>query len=157
MMTMFSLNNLSATQVDTFVTIVSIICTIFTAIWAYRTKRIKNELLEKLNSFELVSYKDRLHDMYIDLSTKSKLNNWNLGGNNNDLLLNIEKQLRNFNQFNGKIEANKQETLKTTIASALEHLDSVFKGYYSFTQNLLSDLDNIDDNLNTICNELMSK
>lgn len=157
MIPMFSLINISATQINTIVTIVSIICTIFTAIWAYRTKTIKNELLEKLNSFEIVSYKDRLHKLYLDLSSKIRLKNWNQGGKNNDLLTNLDKELRDFNQFKGKIPSEKQESLKTTINSALQHLDSVCQGYTFSTTPLLKDLDIIDENLNSICNELMSK
>ena len=105
----------------------------------------------------MVSYKDRLHDLYIKLTKAIRQGDWNKGGKSNEILSNLEENLRDFNKFNNKIPDDKQDSIKTKITSALSHLDSIFKGYDFVTQNLLTDLYEIDDNLNSICNDLMSK
>jgi hypothetical protein len=158
---MFCLNCISAattiTKIDIIVTVISIICTILTWSWAKSTKKIKDELQEKLNSYELVSYKDQLHKLYLQLSKTIRQQNWNTGGKNNDLLSSLENELRDFNKFNKKIPIDKQTSIKETIDSALNHIDSLFKGLDYYAENLLTDLDGIDVNLNSLCNELMSK
>ena len=154
MITLFKITSL---EINTTVTVISIICAVLTGFWAKRTKIIKNELQQKLNSYELVSYKDRLHDLYIKLTKAIRQGDWNKGGKSNEILSNLEENLRDFNKFNNKIPDDKQDSIKTKITSALSHLDSIFKGYDFVTQNLLTDLYEIDDNLNSICNDLMSK
>lgn len=159
---MIPLCTTTSLEINTTVTVISIICTFLTGIWAKRTKKIKNELQQKLNSYELVSYKDRLHDLYIKLTKIIRQNTirqkeWNKGGKSNEILLSLEENLRDFNKFNKKMPVDKQDNIKVKIASALSRLDSVYKGYDYDTQNLLTDLYEIDDNLNSICNDLMSK
>lgn len=154
---MIPLYKITSLEINTTVTVISVICTFLTGIWAKRTKKIKNELQQKLNSYELVSYKDRLHDLYIKYAKAIRQDDWNKGGKGNEILLNLEENLRDFNKFNKKIPTDKQNNIKAKITSALSHLDSIFKGYDYDTQNLSNDLDEIDDNLNSICNDLMSK
>jgi len=157
---MILLYKITSLEINTTVTVISIICTILTGIWAKRTKIIKNELQQKLNSYELVSYKDRLHDLYIKLTKAIRQEDWNKGGKSNEILTSLEEKLRDFNQFNQKIpldKQDKQDNIKVKITSSLNRLEFIFKGYDYDTQNLLTDLYEIDDNLNSICNDLMSK
>ena len=81
---------------------------------------------------------------------------WNKGGKSNEILLNLEEKLRDFNKFNKKIPIDKQNSIKADITSALACLDSVFKGYDD-TKQLLTVLYEIDDSLNSICNDFMTK
>ena len=59
MITLFKITSL---EINTIVTVISIIYAIFNGIWAKRAQ-------QKINSYELVSYKDKFHDLYIKLTT----------------------------------------------------------------------------------------
>lgn len=154
---MIYLLDINSTGLNSILTVFSIICTICTGIFAYRAKKIKDDLLEKQNSFKLVSYKDRIHKQYLDFSAKAKMKDWNQGGKSNELLTNLDTELRNFNQFGGKISLKEQKELKSNINKALNEIDSLINGMTQHPTNLLTFLDRIDAELNIICNNLMSK
>lgn len=147
---MIPLFKITSLEINTIVTIISIIYAIYNGIRAKRAQ-------QKINSYELVSYKDKFHDLYIKLTKVVRQEDWNKGGKSNEILLNLEEKLRDFNKFNKRIPIDKQNSIKADITSALSCLDSIFKGYDDDTKQLLTVLYEIDDSLNSICNDFMTK
>ena len=146
---MIPLLKITSLEINTIVTVISIVYAIYKGIRAKKAQ-------QKLNSYELVSYKDKYHDLYIKLTKVIRQEDWNKGGKSNEILSNLEESLRDFNKFNNKIQSNEQYTINKTIKSALKHIDSVFKGIDYYIPELLSNLDDIDKKLQSICNELIS-
>lgn len=135
------------TIADIIVTSVSIILALVNFFFFNKTKTIYN----KITGYDLVSYKDRFHSLYSDISQKIKRPNWNRGGKNNDLLDNLDKALIDYNNCDFRI---KDENQRYNIESAISEIKRILPSFYTGTENQ-TDKDNLSKKLDVIDKELV--
>lgn len=145
-----------ATNINSILTVISIVLTILNFIWYWNTKRIRDGFLDKLNGYELISYIERFNTIYLETAKKIRAKDWNKAGKNNNLIDDLESVLRNFNKYEYKIQQNVREGIKTKVLDILKSLTPFREGIANETDKglLLSELDSIDESLMKIREDL---
>ena len=129
---------------------------------------------KKLNSFDLFTYIDRLHSLYLELSKQEVPQQWNdeTASSFKKQLLDIEVELRSYNRFKEHVPEDKQYRVKSAIDSAFNNINAITKNInekishpnslfdYSIDyplHSLLENLNKVDEVLLSIRSELMTK
>lgn len=148
--------SIMATNINSILTGASIILTILNFIWYCSTKKIRDQFLDKLNGFELISYIERFNTIYLETAKKIRAKDWNKAGKNNNLIDDLESVLRNFNKYEYKIQKDIRETIKTKVVDTLKSLTPFREGTANENEKgmLLSKLDSIDEALMKIREDL---
>lgn len=148
--------SIMATNINSILTGASIILTILNFIWYCSTKKIRDQFLDKLNGFELISYIERFNTIYLETAKKTRAKDWNKAGKNNNLIDDLESVLRNFNKYEYKIQKDIRETIKTKVVDTLKSLTPFREGTANENEKgmLLSKLDSIDEALMKIREDL---
>lgn len=100
------------TKVNTIVTLISIGLTIITIILTVLNWSFKKQIRTKINAFDLVSYSNSFHSIYIKISPIIRTKNSNNGGKNNSKIAELETILRDFNKYENKIEKKDRKMLR---------------------------------------------
>ena len=122
------INNDSATLLNTIVTIISIICTVLSGIFAYRAKKIKKSLSDRMAAFDLVSYSNELHSLYKKVSWSILTTISNKGGPNNSLLEELNSKLDDFIRYESNIPYVIRIGLNTNINYVSSNMWKIVEG-----------------------------
>ena len=135
---------MSATVLNTIVTIISIILTWLNGCFLYKTSRHKAEVFKKLKGLELLPYASRFHNIYSEISNKSRLETWNQAGRDSKLIGELNDVLVDYSQVQAAVSEDNLYVLKAEIDSAYNLIDMFSEGHYTSKKNMLEHLRVID-------------
>lgn len=124
---------MNATNFNTAVTIISIVCTLVSIVctvvaWrkAKETKKFRDEILGKLDAFDLFSFAMKIHELNNEVSSISTTGNWNKGGNNT--LNKLSTTLHDYNIYENKIPNAKRGQLRKSVNKLIDFVDKFNNG-----------------------------
>ena len=123
------INGFSSTAWNTTVTIISIICTFFSGIFALRTSKIKNSIINRFNAFDIATYSGDFHVLYVKIMSSIITSKSNKGGQYNGLIDELNAKLADFNKFEVKIPINNRRGLRANVDSVLSKNLSIYEGF----------------------------
>ena len=136
---------MSATVINTIVTIISIVLTLLNGLFLYKTRRHEAEVFKKLKGLELLPYASRFHDIFSEISKKARLETWNQAGRNSKLIGELNDVLVDYSKIQAAVSDANIDDLKTKIESAYNIIDSFSEGHDYAKKNMLELLKGIDD------------
>lgn len=92
-------NMIDATNINTIVTVISIICAIYSFRQAKTAKRFKEETLKWMHLFELLRFSERFHRELNNFITISRKDNWYKGRNMSELFGKLSALIQDMNQI----------------------------------------------------------
>lgn len=90
---------IDATNINTIVTVISIICAIYSFRQAKTAKRFKEETLKWMHLFELLRFSERFHRELNNFITISRKDNWYKGRNMSELFGKLSALIQDMNQI----------------------------------------------------------
>lgn len=92
-------NMIDATNINTIVTVISIICAIYSFRQAKTAKRFKEETQKWMHLFELLRFSERFHRELNNFITISRKDNWYKGRNMSELFGKLSALIQDMNQI----------------------------------------------------------
>lgn len=92
-------NMIDATNVNTIVTVISIICAFYSFRQAKSAKVYKEETRSFMHMFDILSYSERFHSELKNFITISRGANWNKGRNMTELFGKLSALIQDMNQI----------------------------------------------------------
>lgn len=92
-------NMIDATNINTIVTVISIICAIYSFRQAKSAKVYKEETRSFMHMFDILSYSERFHSELKNFITISRGVNWNKGRNITELFGELSALIQDMNQI----------------------------------------------------------
>lgn len=150
-------NMIDATNVNTIVTVISIICAIYSFRQAKSAKVYKEETRSFMHMFDILSYSERFHSELKNFITISRGVNWNKGRNITELFGKLSALIQDMNQILPMID-------NSDIVNAISQDCNVLKSMLYDEISLMIDskkmiiqrLDNIDKLLSQYINKQKS-
>lgn len=99
-------NMIDATNVNTIVTVISIICAFYSFCQAKSAKVYKEKTRSFMHMFDIFSYSERFHSELKNFITISRGANWNKGRNMKELFGKLSALIQDMNQILPLIEDN---------------------------------------------------
>ena len=138
-------NMIDATNVNTIVTVISIICAFYSFCQAKSAKVYKEETRSFMHMFDIFSYSERFHSELKNFITISRGANWNKGRNMKELFGKLSALIQDMNQILPLIEDN---DIVNAISQNCNVLKSMLYDEISLTiaskKAIIERFDNID-------------
>lgn len=150
-------NMIDATNVNTIVTVISIICAFFSFRQAKTAKRFKEETQKWMHLFELLRFSERFHRELNNFITISRKDNWYKGRNMSELFGKLSALIQDMNQILPIIDDN---DIVNAISQECDDLKTFFYDKFSSMIDskkiILQRFDNIDRLLSQYINKQKS-
>ena len=150
-------NMIDATNVNTIVTVISIICAFYSFRQAKSAKVYKEKTRSFMHMFDLLSYSERFHSELKNFITISRGANWNKGRNMTELFGKLSALIQDMNQILPLIEDN---DIVNDISLECDDLKTFFYDKFSSMIDskkiILQRFDNIDRLLSQYINKQKS-
>lgn len=150
-------NMIDATNVNTIVTVISIICAFYSFCQAKSAKVYKEETRSFMHMFDIFSYSERFHSELKNFITISRGANWNKGRNMAELFGKLSALIQDMNQILPLIEDN---DIVNAISQECDDLKTFFYDKFSSMIDskkiILQRFDNIDRLLSQYINKQKS-
>lgn len=115
---------MSATTINTIVTLISIGCTIFTFFVAKRTKKVQESVVEKLNAINLTSYTITLNEILGEFCTMTVDSSWNVGKTNIQVMNRLNNHLAKWNSLRSIVaDKSRRDSLDEKIKNLILNND----------------------------------
>ena len=150
-------NMIDATNVNTIVTVISIICAFYSFRQAKSAKVYKEKTRSFMHMFDIFSYSERFHSELKNFITISRGANWNKGRNMKELFGKLSALIQDMNQILPLIEDN---DIVNAISQECNDLKTFFYDKFSSMIDskkiILQRFDNIDRLLSQYINKQKS-
>lgn len=150
-------NMIDATNVNTIVTVISIICAFYSFCQAKSAKVYKEKTRSFMHMFDIFSYSERFHSELKNFITISRGANWNKGRNMTELFGKLSALIQDMNQIFPLIEDN---DIVNAISLECDDLKTFFYDKFSSMIDskkiILQRFDNIDRLLSQYINKQKS-
>lgn len=121
------IQGLSATKINTIVTLISIICTIATIFLTIKTWHYKKQVHKKLDAFDLVTFSSEFHILNVEISSKIRTPSSNKGSHHNKLIEELNKKLVDFNNYEKKLPIESQMGVRTNVDYVLNNIGRIYE------------------------------
>lgn len=150
-------NMIDATNINTIVTVISIICAIYSFRQAKSAKVYKEETRSFMHMFDILSYSERFHSELKNFITISRGVNWNKGRNITELFGKLSALIQDMNQILPMID---NSDIENAISQDCNVLKSMLYDEISLMidskKMIIQRLDNIDKLLSQYINKQKS-
>lgn len=151
------LNTMSETTVNSILTFISIVCTLGSGYFAWRTKEIKKAIHKKLDTIDLIPFVESFEKTYLRLAdtVRSRVivgdseEGKQSAAKANTLLLSLNKVIP-------LLDKDSANTVQINRASAIEQIERLNRNQTPDLNCILSNLDRIDQTLRN-CADKMKK
>ena len=148
---------IDATNINTIVTVISIICAIYSFRQAKSAKVYKEETRSFMHMFDILSYSERFHSELKNFITISRGVNWNKGRNITELFGKLSALIQDMNQILPMID---NSDIENAISQDCNVLKSMLYDEISLMidskKMIIQRLDNIDKLLSQYINKQKS-
>lgn len=146
---------LSSTRVNSILTAISILLTLVSGFFLWRTKCIENRLIKKLSRDQIMIYADDFHEM-INING-TKLRNITISpGRPNKHLESVHTLLNDYSKIRNRVSASRKEDLNKSVEISLGLIVDAEAGNKDGLAELISSLTAIDRALQDEVDELQT-
>lgn len=146
---------LSSTRINSILTAISILLTLFSGFFLWRTKCIENRLIKKLSRDQIMVYADDFHKM-INVNGIKLRNVTISAGRSNKHLESVHTLLNDFSKIRNRISAKRKDNLNTSIETAIGWILEAEAGNKDGLGKLILSLTTIDRALQDEVDELQT-
>lgn len=150
-------NTMSGTTINSVLTIISILCTIFSGIYAKRAKKIKESVYNKLDTIDLLQLVEKFGKDYKNLS--SKVRSKSIQGDSEEgkkLVALADSILLPINKILPMVDKETHDSIVYRKKNALEQIQKLNTNGTPDINTILAALDEIDQKLR-MCADKMKK